>query len=66
MSSLSYPTVLHEIDGPSVLQNQIINIAPGEGNIPVSFSSEPSWEAFFFQRNTHLAKVISVRPEKSL
>lgn len=45
MSSVPYQTVLHDINGTSVSQNQNINIAPGERNVPVSFSSEPNWEA---------------------
>ena len=45
MSSVPYQTVLHDINGTSVSQNQNINIALGERNVPVSFSSEPNWEA---------------------
>ena len=50
LSSISYSTVLHEIDGPSVSQNQIINITPGEGKILVFFNSEPYWEALAFPK----------------
>ena len=42
MSPLPFPTVTHNIDG------EIVNIAPGEGQIPVSFTSEPNWEALAF------------------
>ena len=45
MSVVPYHIVLHEIDGSSVSKNEIVHIAPGEGNIPVSFSSEANWEA---------------------
>ena len=29
----------------------IVNIAPGEGEIPVSFTSEPNWEALAFPKD---------------
>ena len=31
--------------------NEIVNIAPGEGQIPVSFTSEPNWEALAFPKD---------------
>ena len=43
-----FPTVLHETNGPNVSLDEMINIAPGEGQIPVSFKSEPDWEALCF------------------
>ena len=43
-----FPTVMHEKEGPSISVNQIVNVAPGEGQIPVSFSSEPDWEALCY------------------
>ena len=33
---LSLPTVLHNIEGPSVSPALVLNIAPEEGQIPVS------------------------------
>ena len=51
MSSVPYPTVLHETDEPRWMdrsQNQIINITNGERNIPVSFSLKPNCEALVF------------------
>ena len=50
MSSIPYPTVLHEKDGPSVSQNLIFNIAPLEENVPVSFGSEQNWETLTFPK----------------
>ena len=44
-SSSPFPTVMYNIDGPNISPNEIVNIAPGEGQIPVSFSLEPNWEA---------------------
>ena len=43
-----FPTYMHEKNGPSISINQIVNIAPGEGQIPVSFNSEPDWEALCY------------------
>ena len=43
-----HPTVMHNIDGPNVDSNEMINIAPGEGQIPVSHSNEPHCEALAF------------------
>ena len=51
MSSVPYPTVLHEIDEPrwmNRLQNQIINVTHGERNIPVSFSLKANCDALVF------------------
>ena len=31
--------------------NEIVNVAPGEGQIPVSFTSEPNWEALAFPKD---------------
>ena len=49
-SVLPLPTVLHNIEDPSVSPAQVLNIAPGEGQIPVSFTTEPYWEAFPFPK----------------
>ena len=43
-----FPTVLHKIDGPAITSEQIVNIAPGEGKIPVTPYNEPNWEALAF------------------
>ena len=40
MSSLPFPTVMHNIDGPNISSSEIVNIAPREGQIPVSFTPE--------------------------
>ena len=48
MSSLPFPTVMHNIDVPNISSSEIVSIAHGEGQIPVSFTSEPNWEAFAF------------------
>ena len=43
-----FPTVLHEIDGVDISVERIVNIAPAEGQIPVSTFSEPNWEALAY------------------
>ena len=50
-SSLPFPTVMHNIDGPNITPSEIVNIAPGEGQIPVSFTSEPNWEPLAFPKD---------------
>ena len=56
MSSVPFPTVMHNIDGPNISPSEIVNIAPGEGQIPVSFTSEPDWEALSFPKNYSTGK----------
>ena len=51
-----FPTVMHEKDGPSISVNQVVNVAPGEGQIPVSFKSEPDWEALCYIKEYPTAK----------
>ena len=51
MSSLPFPTVMHNIDGPNISSSEVVNIAPREGQIPVSFTSEPDWEALAFPKD---------------
>ena len=36
--------------------NEIVNIAPGEGQIPVIFTSEPDWEALSFPKDYSTGK----------
>ena len=47
---MNFPVVLHEIAGPNISSIEIINIAPAEGQIPVSFTPEPNWEASAFPK----------------
>ena len=50
-SSTPFPTVMCNVDGPNISPGEIVNIAPGEGQIPVSFTSEPNWEALTFLKD---------------
>ena len=49
--SSHFLTVMYNVDGPNISPNQIVNIAPGEGQIPVSFSLEPNLEALSFPKD---------------
>ena len=49
-SVLPLPTVLLNIEGPSS-PAQVLNIAPGEGQITVTFTTEPYWEALAFPKD---------------
>ena len=50
-SSSPYPTVMYNVDGPNISLSEIVNMAPGEGQIAVSFTSEPNWKALAFPRD---------------
>ena len=49
--SSHFPTVMYNVDGPNISPNKIANIAPGEGQIPVFFTSEHNWEALAFPKD---------------
>ena len=50
-SSSRFPTVMYNVDGPNISPNEIVNIATGEGQIPVSFTLEPNWKALAFPKD---------------
>ena len=39
------------VDGPNISPSQIVNIAPGEDQIPVSFILELNWRALAFPKD---------------
>ena len=47
---LRHPTLLLNIEGPSILLEEAVNIAPGEGQIPVYHSNEENMEIFAFPK----------------
>ena len=47
---------MYNIDGPNISPSEIVNIAPGEVQIPVSFTSEPNWEALAFPKDCSTGK----------
>ena len=53
-SVFSCPTLLHDINGTSVRPGEVLNITPGENQIPVSFTQEPNWEAVAFVKELPL------------
>lgn len=55
-TTVPHPTVLHNINGTNVEAGEVLNLAPAEGQIPVSFTSEPDWEALAFVKEFPLGK----------
>ena len=45
---------MYNVDGPNISPSEIVNIAPGKGQIPVSFTSEPNWETLAFPKDIAL------------
>ena len=41
---------MHNVDGPNISSSEIGNITPGEGQIPVSFTSELNWAGLEFPK----------------
>merc|ERR1712142_1374128 len=50
-TQIPYPTALQLEDGPRITSDQIVEIAPGEGQIPISYSTEPNWEPLAFVKH---------------
>ena len=50
------PTVMLNVDVPNIAANEVINIVPGEGQLSVSFISEPDWEALAFVKNFYIGE----------
>ena len=42
---------MYNVDEPNISPSKIVNIAPGEGQIPVSFTSKPNWEVLAFPKD---------------
>ena len=42
---------MHNVYGPNTLANVVVNIAPGEGQLPAQFTSESDWAALVFAKN---------------
>ena len=49
--SSPFSTVIYNVNGPNISPSEIVNIAPGEDKILVSFTSEPSREALAFPKD---------------
>ena len=48
---IEYPTVMHDIDGPNISAEEVLNIAPCENQIPTSSRTEPNWEPLAFPKH---------------
>ena len=57
-SSPPFPTGIYNYDGRNIPPSEIINIAPGEGPIPISSTSEPNWEAPSFPKDNSTRKTL--------
>ena len=55
-SSVPFPSVLQNIDGPELSVDGVVNIAPAEGQITMSFTSEPNWEDLAFPKEYSTGK----------
>ena len=42
---------MYNRDGPNIYPKEMVNIASGECQIPISFTSEPNWEAHAFPKD---------------
>ena len=63
-SSPIFPTVMYNIDGPNICPSEIVNVAVGEGQIPVSFTLEPNWEALAFRKDYSTRRNHLMRKDK--
>ena len=41
---------MHNVDGPNISLSEIVNIAPGEGQIPLLFTAELNWDGLAFPK----------------
>ena len=62
-SSTLFQAFIYIADGPNISPIEIVNIAPSEGQISVSFTSEPNWEALAFLKN-YLTRANNFNEEK--
>lgn len=44
-------TAMHNVEGPNVATNEVVNIAAEEGHLPVWITPEPDLEAVVFVKN---------------
>ena len=55
---------MNNVDGPIISPSEIVNIARGESQIPVSFTLETNWEAFAFSKDYSTKEATLIRKEK--
>ena len=49
-SSSPFPTIMYNFNKPNISPSEIVNIAPVECQVSVSFTSKPNWEELAFPR----------------
>ena len=49
-SSSLFLIVMYSVEGQNISPSEIVNLAPRESQIPVSFTSGPNWEALAFPK----------------
>ena len=47
---------MYNVDGPNISPSEIVDITPGEGQIPVPFTLVPNWEALAFPKDQSLGR----------
>ena len=55
-SSSPFSTVMNNVDEPNLSASEIVNIVPGEGQIPVSSTSKRNWEALAFPKDYSIGR----------
>ena len=51
MNQVPLPLFIHNIHGPNISVNEVVNIAPGEGQMPLSFISKLDYTNVSFVKN---------------
>ena len=59
-----HPIVLYNVDGPTISSTEVVNIAPCENEIPVSFYLESAWEVLTFPGQYPSANNYLIEPRK--
>ena len=62
--SSPFPTAMYNVDGPNISPSEIANVAPGESQIPVSFTLETNWEAPAFSKDYSAQEATLMKKEK--
>ena len=63
-SSLPFLVMRYNVDEPNMSPSEIVNIAPREGQIRVSVTSGPNWEALAFPKDFLQEETIPMKKEK--
>ena len=46
----------YNVYGPNIYPSKTVNITPGQGLVPVYFTSKPDWEALVFAKNYSIGR----------